>query len=73
MAVVRLGTRGSALALWQTRHIATCLGVLAHGIRIEVVEIVSTGDRITDVPLSEVEGTGFFTATLERALGARAR
>lgn len=68
MAVVRLGTRGSALALWQTRHIATCLGVLAHGIRIEVVEIVSTGDRITDVPLSEVEGTGFFTATLERAL-----
>jgi hydroxymethylbilane synthase len=68
MAVVRIGTRGSALALWQTRYIAARLGVLAHGLHIEVVEIVSTGDRITDVPLSDVEGTGFFTATLERAL-----
>jgi hydroxymethylbilane synthase len=68
MAVIRIGTRGSALALWQTRHVAARLGVLAHGLHVEVVEIVSTGDRITDVPLSDVEGTGFFTATLERAL-----
>ena len=37
---------------------------------IELVEITSTGDQITDVPLSEVEGTGFFTATIERALVA---
>ena len=35
---------------------------------VELVEIASTGDRITDVPLADVEGTGFFTATLERAL-----
>jgi hydroxymethylbilane synthase len=68
VAVIRIGTRGSALALWQTRYIAARLGVLAHGLHVEVVEIVSTGDRITDVPLSDVEGTGFFTATLERAL-----
>ncbi|MCC7176935.1 MAG: hydroxymethylbilane synthase [Acidobacteria bacterium] len=68
MAVIRIGTRASALALWQTRYIAARLAVLAHGIHVELVEIVSTGDRITDVPLSSVEGTGFFTATLERAL-----
>jgi len=68
MALIRIGTRGSALALWQTRYIAARLGVLAQGLQVEVVEIVSTGDRITDVPLSSVEGTGFFTATLERAL-----
>lgn len=68
MAVIRIGTRASALALWQTRYIAARLGVLAHGMHVELVEIVSTGDRITDVPLSSVEGTGFFTAALERAL-----
>ena len=68
MALIRIGTRGSALALWQTRYIAARLNVLAQDLKVEVVEIVSTGDRITDVPLSSVEGTGFFTATLERAL-----
>ena len=68
MAVVRLGTRGSALALWQTRHIAARLTALVRDLRIEIVEIVSTGDQITEVPLTDVEGTGFFTATLERAL-----
>ena len=68
MAVVRIGTRASALALWQTHHIAARLSALTPGLRTEIVEIVSTGDQIVDVPLTEVEGTGFFTATLERAL-----
>lgn len=65
---MRIGTRASALALWQTHHIAARLTALTPDLRIEVVEIVSTGDQIMDVPLTEVEGTGFFTATLERAL-----
>ena len=68
MAVIRLGTRASDLALWQTRYVASRLAEIAPAARIEIVEIVSTGDRITDVPLADVEGTGFFTATLERAL-----
>ncbi len=68
MAVVRLGTRGSALALWQTRYIAARLTDLVRKLRVELVEIVSTGDQFTDVSLADVEGTGFFTATLERAL-----
>lgn len=66
--VLRIGTRGSALALWQARHVADRLTALAPERRVALVEIVSTGDRITDVPLTDVEGTGFFTATLERAL-----
>lgn len=66
--IVRIGTRGSALALWQTRHVAAQIALLVPKLRVEIVEIVSTGDRITDVPLTAVEGTGFFTATLERAL-----
>lgn len=68
MTAVRLGTRGSALALWQSRHVAARLAERAPDLAIELVEIVSTGDQVTDIPLSEVEGTGFFTATLERAL-----
>lgn len=68
MRVIRLGTRGSALARWQSEHVAAGLEALAPGTRITLVEIVSTGDQVTDVPLSHVEGTGFFTATIERAL-----
>ena len=67
MTRLRIGTRGSALALWQSRHIAARLAVLVPDVTIELVEIVSTGDRVTDLPLSHVEGMGFFTATIEQA------
>ncbi|MFA5907964.1 MAG: hydroxymethylbilane synthase [Vicinamibacterales bacterium] len=67
---LRLGTRGSALALWQSRHIAARLAAAHAGLEVELVEIVSAGDRILDVPLWHVEGTGFFTAALEQALMA---
>ncbi len=68
MSVVRLGTRASALARWQSTFIASRLTAADPGLHIEIVDIVSTGDRVTDIPLSEVEGTGFFTAALEQAL-----
>jgi hydroxymethylbilane synthase len=68
MSAIRIGTRGSALALWQARHIAARLSGAALGLEVTLVEIVSTGDEVIDVPLATVEGTGFFTATLERAL-----
>jgi hydroxymethylbilane synthase len=67
-ARIRLGTRGSALALWQSRHIAARLTAERPNAAVELVEIASTGDEVIDLPLAEVEGTGFFTATLERAL-----
>ena len=67
---LRIGTRGSALALWQSRHVAARLSAAHRELEVELVEIISTGDRITDLPLSHVEGTGFFTATLEQALVA---
>jgi hydroxymethylbilane synthase len=68
MTSIRVGTRGSALALWQARFVAAWLRQTAPDIEVTLVEIVSTGDELTDVPLTEVEGTGFFTATLDRAL-----
>jgi hydroxymethylbilane synthase len=67
---VRLGTRGSALALFQSRWIAARLALVAPAVTVEIVEISSAGDQITDVPLSMMEGTGFFTSSIERALSA---
>jgi hydroxymethylbilane synthase len=68
MTTIRIGTRGSALALWQARFVAASLRTKKPHAQIELVEIASTGDRVTDLPLASLEGTGFFTATLERAL-----
>lgn len=68
---VRIGTRGSALARWQADYVASRLRQLSPDVRVELIEITSAGDAITDVPLSQVEGTGFFTAAVERALVAR--
>jgi hydroxymethylbilane synthase len=65
---LRIGTRGSALALWQSRYVAAMLARNLPGLQIELVEISSLGDRVTNVPLSHVEGTGFFTASIEQAL-----
>jgi hydroxymethylbilane synthase len=72
MTRLRIGTRGSALALWQSRHVAGLLSRHWPHIAVELIEISSLGDRITEVPLSHVEGTGFFTASIEQALIAGA-
>lgn len=65
---LRFGARGSALAKWQTLHVAEQLRALVPGVEVEQIEITSQGDRIQDVPLSHVEGTGFFTAAIQEAL-----
>jgi len=66
---LRIGTRGSDLALWQARHVAALLE--RAGERCELVVLVTRGDRIDDVPLQNVEGKGFFTKELEEALRER--
>jgi hydroxymethylbilane synthase len=70
--VLRLGTRGSPLALAQARMVRDALAA-AHGLapdRIELVVIRTTGDRIQDRPLAEVGGKGLFTKEIEEALSA---
>ncbi len=64
---LRLGTRGSDLALWQARHVA---GLVSDRINVEcTIEIVKTrGDRIQDVAFRKMEGKGFFTKELQDAL-----
>ena len=64
--VIVIGSRGSQLALWQARHIAARLAELDVRTRIEVIK--TTGDKITDVPLSQVGGKGLFTKEIEDAL-----
>ncbi len=64
--VIRIGTRGSDLALWQAHHVAGRLQAAGHA--SEIVVLVTRGDRIDDVPLQQVEGKGFFTSELEQAL-----
>jgi hydroxymethylbilane synthase len=70
MPPLRLGTRGSPLALAQARMVATALRD-AHGWGPELIEIVpitTTGDQIRDRPLAEVGGKGLWTKELDRAL-----
>lgn len=61
-----LGTRGSDLALWQAHYVRDALGTA--GIEVELRIIKTSGDQIQNVGLHEVEGTGFFTKEIERAL-----
>ena len=67
--MIVIGSRGSALALWQARHIQSELGKLGAESRIEIIK--TTGDKIQDVPLAKVGGKGLFTKEIEEALLAR--
>lgn len=63
-----IGTRGSKLALWQANHVAACLRERYPGVAIVLKNMVTTGDRILDVPLAKIGGKGLFTKELEVAM-----
>lgn len=65
-AFIRIGTRGSDLALWQAQHIKARLEEL--GCTIEIKIIQTQGDLIQDLSFSKLEGKGFFTKEIEQAL-----
>lgn len=67
---LRMGTRGSALARWQTDYIAARLQEAWPGLEIEITVLHTQGDRILDKPLPMIGGKGLFTAELEAALHA---
>lgn len=69
MARLRIGSRGSQLALWQANHIAGLLRERGHEIEIEIIK--TTGDKITDVALAKVGTKGMFTKEIEEALAAK--
>lgn len=65
---LRFGTRGSDLALWQTRHVMALLQQALPELFVEYEIIKTRGDQILDTPLPLVGGKGVFTAELEAAL-----
>ncbi len=65
---LRIGTRASALALWQARHVERLIGALPGAPPVVLVPITTTGDVRTDVPLWAIRGRAFFTKELDRAL-----
>ena len=66
---IRIGSRGSALALWQAEHVKGRLQGLGH--QVEIRTITTTGDRVLDRRLDSVGGKGAFLKEIEEALLAR--
>lgn len=67
MSVLRIGSRGSALALWQANHVRDLLQT-THGILAEIVVIKTSGDRSPDTPIAGMSVKGVFIKELEDAL-----
>jgi hydroxymethylbilane synthase len=66
VALLRIGSRGSQLALWQANHIKALLEARGNTVEIEIIK--TTGDKITDVALAQVGTKGMFTKEIEEAL-----
>ncbi len=65
---LRIGTRASALALWQAHHAEALIKGLTGAPDVEIVHIKTEGDVRTDVPLWALKGRAFFTKEIDRAL-----
>lgn len=68
MTPLRIGTRGSPLALWQAHHVIGLLRAAVPDIAVELVEIETIGDQVRDVPLVQLGGEGAFTKAIQQAL-----
>lgn len=65
---VRIGTRGSALALWQAQHIRDELRIEHPDLGVDLEIITTEGDRVQDRPLHEIGGKGLFVRAIEQRL-----
>ena len=68
MKPLRVGTRSSALARWQTGFVTNAMHSLDPALPLEVVELSTAGDEFPEALIADLEGTGLFTSALERAL-----
>lgn len=68
MSLVKLGTRGSPLAMWQANWCRDALRAAHPGLDVEIVEVESAGDLDLSTPLTQMGEVGIFTKTLEREL-----
>jgi len=67
-APLRIATRKSQLALWQAEHVASLLRAAHPGLEIELVPLLTQGDRIQDRTLAAIGGKGLFIKELEVAI-----
>ena len=67
-SIVKIGTRGSQLALWQANWVKSELNTRHPQLDVELVIIKTKGDKILDVPLAKVGGKGLFVKEIENAL-----
>ncbi|MCK7593942.1 hydroxymethylbilane synthase [Pseudomarimonas salicorniae] len=68
MRPLRIATRKSALALWQTEHVASLLRTLHPGLVVELVPLSTRGDEVLDRSLAAIGGKGLFLKELELAM-----
>ena len=68
---IKIGTRGSKLALWQANWVKSVLAEKFPSHRIELIIIKTRGDKILDAPLAKVGGKGLFVKEIEHALLTR--
>ena len=66
--IIRIATRKSPLALWQAEHISERLMAIHADVVIELVTMVTQGDKILDTPLAKVGGKGLFVKELEQGM-----
>ena len=66
--IIKIGTRGSKLALWQANWVKTALTAGHPSLSVELVPIKTKGDKILDVALAKVGGKGLFVKEIEEAL-----
>lgn len=68
MKEIKIATRKSILALWQSEHIKTRIEAQHKGIKVELVGMKTKGDVILDTPLAKIGGKGLFTKELEDSM-----
>lgn len=65
---LKIGTRGSPLALWQANWIKSQLENLHENLSVNLIKIKTSGDKIQDVPLAKIGGKGLFTKEIEESM-----
>ena len=65
---IRIASRESALALWQSEYIKSQLEQLYPSLEVEIVGMTTKGDQILDVPLAKIGGKGLFVKELEQSM-----
>jgi len=68
MPLIKIATRKSSLALWQAEHVAKLLRAAHPDVDVELVTMVTQGDKILDTPLAKIGGKGLFVKELEQGM-----